>query len=289
MTSPSWHKSGLWIKISLALFFILMIYSVYALLHFSSISPTQRAIRDKLEREHKGEQQITFALSDPSMAPPEIRALVEQGYRIMINTPQQLPKYVTSKVTCTNCHFAGGNTTGGKNGGLSLAGVAATFPSYISSAKAVVDLPQRINMCFERSLNSKPLPLDSQEMLALVTYFQWISKGFPIYAPVPWIGYEPLKSQHRPDPVRGKAAYIIYCASCHGINGDGGNQIPPLWGPYSYNHGAGMDDENMFASFTFFNMPYENADLTEEQAKDIAAFVMLQPRPDFNPPPKAVP
>lgn len=261
----------------------LMAYGLLKLLHFTAISPTERAIKDKLNRERQGEQQIDFSLSDPSKSPLEIRSLVEKGYNLMVDTRKNAPNYVTSKMSCTNCHFAGGNTTGGKNGGLSLAGVAAVFPRYNPGARTVIGLPQRINYCFERSLNSKPLPYESEEMLALLTYLHWISRGFPIYSKAPWLGFEPLKSKNLPDIDSGKTAYMIYCALCHGTNGEGGNQIPPLWGPDSYNKGAGFNDEETLAAFIYANMPYENANLTQEQAIDIAAFVAKQPRPEYHP------
>ena len=52
------------------------------------------------------------------------------------------------------------------------------------------------------------------------------------------------------DPVRGKAIYARTCAPCHQLDGQGvlrdrhllnfGYVNPPLWGPDSFNDGAGM-------------------------------------------------
>ncbi len=73
-------------------------------------------------------------------------------------------------------------------------GVAAIYPEYKKWEHYSVDLATRTNDCFERSMNGKPLPADSKEMTAIVTYYQWISKGLPIYAKIPWLGLKPSKA-----------------------------------------------------------------------------------------------
>jgi thiosulfate dehydrogenase len=59
--------------------------------------------------------------------------------------------------------------------------------------------------------------------------------------------------------------------------------MPALWGPGSYNDGAGMARLINFANFVHFNMPHDadylNPQLTIEQAWDVAAYVLSQPRP----------
>jgi thiosulfate dehydrogenase len=62
-----------------------------------------------------------------------------------------------------------------------------------------------------------------------------------------------------------------------------GYMLPPLWGPDSYNDGAGMARLINFANFIHFNMPhgadYLNPQLSVAQAWDVAAYVLSQPRP----------
>jgi thiosulfate dehydrogenase len=62
-----------------------------------------------------------------------------------------------------------------------------------------------------------------------------------------------------------------------------GYAFPPLWGAGSFNDGAGMARLIAAANFLHFNMPhgtdYTNPQLTPEQALDIAAYVVSQPRP----------
>jgi thiosulfate dehydrogenase len=59
--------------------------------------------------------------------------------------------------------------------------------------------------------------------------------------------------------------------------------VPPLWGNDSFNDGAGMARLITAANFIHFNMPhgvdYLNPQLSPEQAWDIAAYVISQPRP----------
>ncbi|MCL4487681.1 MAG: c-type cytochrome [Chloroflexi bacterium] len=132
-----------------------------------------------------------------------------------------------------------------------------------------------------RSENGKALPYDSKEMTSIVTYLQWISKGIPIYAKVPWLGVPALSSTHKPDAAAGQQVFQTKCSPCHGTNGQGTSIAPPLWGDHSYNDGAGMATPATLASFAHLNMPRGNPDLTVEQALDVGEFVDTQPRPKF--------
>lgn len=217
----------------------------------------------------------------PQDAPAEIKEAVMLGYNIMMNTQNYATGYVGNKLNCSNCHFNGGITDGGKNGGLSLVGVAATYPKFRNRQNYAVDLVARTNDCFIRSMNGKPLPPDSKEMTAIVTYYQWISKGLPIYADIPWLGIQLIKIAHTPEPGNGEQIFSRQCAVCHGIDGNGDLRAPPLWGSGSFNDGAGMNKPENLAAFAFQNMPRTNPDLTAEQSLDVAAFVSAQPRPHF--------
>lgn len=247
------------------------------------LSPTEKVIQQKLAKEGESFNTLTFDLVDPAASPESIRKAVLKGYNIIVNTQQEVKGYVGNRLNCTNCHFAGGITTGGRGGSISLAGVAAKYPVYNKRSEGMIDLAERINMCFERSLNGKSLPLDSDEMLALITYLHWISRNFPTYAKVPWLGLKQIKSTHTGDPEKGKSIYAIKCALCHKSDGHGEGAIPPLWGPESFNDGAGMSVDKVMANFVYWNMPYMNADLTEEEAIDVVSYIAKKPRPSFDP------
>ncbi len=214
-------------------------------------------------------------------APPSIREAVMTGYNIMNHTRHYAGAYVGNVLNCSNCHFKEGSLGGGKNGGLSLVGVTTQYPQYRERAKGVVDIIFRINSCFERSMNGKPLPPNSSEMVGLVTYFQWISKGLPVYGKIPWLGLKEIRSSYKPIADSGRKVFKTICSPCHGPNGLGTKIAPPLWGDESFNDGAGMAKPATLAAFVHNNMPYRISDLTEKQALDVAAFITSHPRAHF--------
>ncbi len=215
----------------------------------------------------------------PEEAPAGIRQAVLLGANLMTDTPKYAKRYVGNTLRCTNCHFNGGVSQGGKNGGLSLVGVAATYPKYRERQRAAVDIVIRTNDCFLRSMNGKALPSDSPQMVALVTYFQWIARGLPIYGEVPWLGLKPIATAG--DRAKGQAVYARTCGACHGPGGQGTPAAPPLWGKDSYNDGAGMAKAETLAAFALLNMPRGNPTLSEAEAVDVASYVDSQPRRHF--------
>jgi thiosulfate dehydrogenase len=57
---------------------------------------------------------------------------------------------------------------------------------------------------------------------------------------------------------------------------------PALWGDGSYNIGAGMARLRTAASFIRHNMPFDKpGTLTDQQAYDVAAYVVSMARPDL--------
>jgi thiosulfate dehydrogenase len=222
---------------------------------------------------------LVFEPPRPEEAPPELRDAVMLGYNIMQDTPKYASAYVGNKLTCSNCHFQGGTL----REGISLVGVAATYPKYRKRTNYATDLVARTNECFERSMNGRAAPVTSREMQALQTYFAWISRDIPIYSEVPWLGVKKITPKRPLDPKSGEVVYRARCAVCHGSDGQGTDQAPPLWGAKSFNDGAGMAKEPMFASFVFANMPKGSPDLTIDQAYDVAAYVATKPRPHFIP------
>ncbi|MGE5138830.1 MAG: hypothetical protein ACM3JD_05150 [Rudaea sp.] len=87
----------------------------------------------------------TFNPPKPEDAPKDLHEAVMLGANMMTDTVHALPNYVGNKMNCTNCHFDGGVTQGGKNGGISLVGVTATYPKYRDRQKFAVDMVARVN------------------------------------------------------------------------------------------------------------------------------------------------
>jgi thiosulfate dehydrogenase len=129
-------------------------------------------------------------------------------------------------------------------------------------------------------------------MLAIVAYIKWLGALVPKGEKPYGSGIHELKVLDRAaDPEKGKRVFQTQCIACHGEDGQGIKdadgimyQYPPLWGPHSYNTGAGLFRLSRFAGYVKDNMPYRNnydgmAQLTDEEAWDVAAFVNTQPRP----------
>jgi thiosulfate dehydrogenase len=191
-------------------------------------------------------------------------------------------------MNCQNCHLAAGTKPWGNN----YSAVASTYPRYRDRSGTVESIEKRVNDCLERSLNGKPLDSNSREMRAIVAYMHWLGSNVIKGEKPLGAGITSLKNLDRPaDPEKGKIVFIEKCQLCHGANGAGqldtvthsGYLYPPLWGPDSYNIGAGLYRLSRMAGYVKDNMPFGvshgNAQLTDEQAWDVAAFINAQPRP----------
>lgn len=232
---------------------------------------------------HDDQPPLKFDLLDPECAPEDMLNKILFGYHIMLDTKKHAPEYSKNGLDCNCCHFNAGNTLGGKNRGISLVGVAAMYPRYSKRDKKNISLQDRLNNCFKRSMNGKPLPNNSIEMEALLAYLAWISHEVMDAPMLPWLGLDPVPTNHIPDPVNGAKVYEQNCQICHGEDGLGALGVPPLWGPYSFNDGAGMNTLPMMSSFVWLNMPHGQPSLTPEEALDVASYVIGKPRPHFVP------
>lgn len=220
--------------------------------------------------------------SDAELPAGEPGAVVRRGREIVTRTFETLPDYVGNGLHCTSCHLEGGTKA---NAGPWL-GIPAMFPLYRARTGKDVTLGERINDCFERSLNGKALPDDSADLAAIVAYMQFVSRDVPA-GETPGRGF--AKTQHPPSPNRehGQLLYGQRCASCHGADGAGQSPggvyaFPPLGGPRSFNIAAGMARLNTAAAFVHANMPLgQGGSLTDQEAYDIADYIIHFDRPDF--------
>jgi len=239
--------------------------------------------------------QISYAGAQPSLAnfnvPPEssipegeLGVAIRQGKKLMNETQMLLPKNVGNGLNCSSCHLNAGTVP--KT--APFVGLWGVFPEYNARDGKVVTLSQRINDCFDRSMNGRPLSYTSDEMTHMLAYIQWLSTGVPTGQSVKGRGFETIDQKLIADPARGKVLYAQKCASCHGAEGAGlklptGSYVfPPLWGDESFNDGAGMARTMTAAAFVRYKMPegLENS-LSEQDAVDIASFFVHQPRPAF--------
>lgn len=206
--------------------------------------------------------------------------LAQQGRIIFGFTPRYASQWTGNTLSCTDCHLVDGTV----DHASPLIDVANLFPSFNKRAGHVITLQQRIQECFVRSENGKPLPTDSMQMKALVAYIQFLSRDG--VKGKPYIGRGLVKLPALTgNPIRGKALYGLKCAVCHQANGAGlPGAYPPLWGPQSYNNGAGMSHTPKLAAWVQHNMPLDRpGSLNAQQAFDVSAYIDSQPRPNFNP------
>jgi thiosulfate dehydrogenase len=206
------------------------------------------------------------------------------------NVPDPSKRYAGNNLACTNCHLQAGT----KKFGLALFGLYGDFPQYSSRTGNEISIEDRIDSCMTRSMNGRTLPRDAPEMQAIVAYIKFLSTGVPAGKRVPGLGTGKMRELKRAaDPARGRPIYARICAECHNTDGSGirnssastdlGYMVPPLWGKDTFNDGAGLARLINFATFVHFNMPhgvdYFDPRLSVEQAWDVAAYVLSQPRP----------
>jgi thiosulfate dehydrogenase len=118
-------------------------------------------------------------------------------------------------------------------------------------------------------------------MTDIVNYLAYLSKGIPVGTKAKVDGLLGMPNKLTGDPSRGEAIFKEKCAVCHGPDGQGVAVNPALWGPKSFSVGASMTREERAASFIWHNMPLgQGGTLTEQQAFDVASFIVRQPRPD---------
>ncbi len=232
-------------------------------------------------------------LEDKSLDKSPVAEQIRWGYRLFVNTPQEATHFVGGRMACANCHLNAGQ----RERALPVVGVASGFPEYNARASRLITLADRVVDCFLRSENatgrgadSLPTPT-SKEVLALSAYITWLSKGQPVGVNPKWRGQNAIAQPKlvpvaKLDPRRGEAVYAERCVSCHGLDGQGvqigDKKAGPLWGPDSWNDGAGAARVYTLAGIIRYSIPYlDPGSLSDEDAQHVAAYITSQPRPVY--------
>lgn len=213
---------------------------------------------------------------------------VRYGRELMLRTAYYIGpngvngRYTNNKMNCTNCH----QDAGTKPYSLNLVMAFRNYPSYRAREGKVLTLAERINNCIMHPHLGRPLPLDSREMVGIMSYLKWLNDSTNVSTSTKGLKNVEIElPDTAASSVNGARLFAADCARCHGDNGQGKMrfdnvtyQYPPLWGLKAYQPGSSMHRIVKLAQWLVSNMPYDKAThdkpfLTPAQALDLAAFI----------------
>ncbi|MET3575589.1 c-type cytochrome [Bhargavaea ullalensis] len=250
--------------------------------------------------ETSGDQEETAGESgvkSASFQPPSMDDLpegphgevIQHGYDLVNMTSTELRKEAASAeegeakvngLSCASCHAGAGL----EKSSMSLVGTTVTYPRYNERADAVMTIEDRINGCMVRSMNGEEFETGDEDLQAIVAYMAYISEGMPEGGELEWKKPVAMKDVPVPDADAGEELFKQSCIACHAADGGGTGEIsgPALWGSESFNDGAGLSRHDKMAGFIHDFMPKTDpGSLTEQEASDLAAFILMQDRPEW--------
>jgi thiosulfate dehydrogenase len=240
-------------------------------------------------------------LTDATLDDSPLSRDIRWGYRIFTDTPGEAARFAPGQLSCNNCHLNGGQ----REKALPLVGVTSLYPVSDPQEGRSFSLADRIVECFLRNENAtghaetaasgpaeatRPTPA-AREVLALSAYLTWISRGIRTGESPAWLRQNTIAPANQLPPEsldvsRGEALFLQKCTNCHGPDGQGvlveGKRPGPLWGPGSWNDGAGTARVHVLAGLIRYTMPFlDPGSLTDNDAQHLAAFINAKPRPAY--------
>ena len=221
---------------------------------------------------------VAFRVPDESeISDSVLLASVRRGKALLAFTRDSLPSHVGNRLQCVSCHPDNGT----RPNVMPWVGVYARFPQYRARVGGIQVIEDRINDCFKRSMNGTALVPESRDMRDIIAYLAFLSSGYPVFAQVEGQSF-PRVAPVQGDTTRGAATFAAKCSVCHGADGAGTDVFPAVWGPNSYNIGAGMARVQTAAAFIKVAMPQTApGTLSDQEAYDLATYINTRPRPDF--------
>ncbi|MBI2796173.1 MAG: c-type cytochrome [Gemmatimonadetes bacterium] len=216
--------------------------------------------------------------AEGAIAEGPVGASVRRGRAIVLATRDSLPRFVGNGLRCASCHLDEGR----RPFAMPFTGLMARYPQYRRRGDRIERLEDKVNDCFRRSMAGRPLPWESTAMRDLIAYFAHLSRGVPVGTAVAGQSVDSIRGAVRGDTARGRTVYVANCARCHGAGGEGSVLGTPVWGPRSFTIGAGMARWRVAAAFVRHNMPNDRREsLSDQEAVDVATFLLSMPRRDF--------
>lgn len=235
--------------------------------------------------------------------------MVQDGYNFIHNTPVTLGPWgyvkgengqpiINGALSCDSCHFDGGQVSGG----IPFFQVRDKYSAdgtYWRGGNKNRLTAERINWCLVSCANGQFLPEESYAMQAMVAYMDWVADGIvdpnmigkENYHNIP--GHDlplvnPTALSMKANATNGRSIYYNRCDECHGDRGPGQGRydageprarVPALWGSkVSFTKGAqGLYTPPLLATLIKRFMPLGNANLTDQQALDVAGYIDTQP------------
>lgn len=202
------------------------------------------------------------------------------GKKVFDDTQTVVPDNVGNELSCMSCHGDGGLAPNSP-----MIGVTEKYPQMRRGEHTTIE--DRINGCFIRSMNGDELEEGSKELEAMVAYFEFISEGVQSEDDITWRMTNEMEEVPEPDVENGEELFVEKnCIACHATDGSGTSDHtgPALWGDGSFNVAAGMAKIEKAAAFVQNNMPKgEAGTLTDQEAADLAAYLLSHERPDGDP------
>jgi len=244
---------------------------------------------------------IESIIPDTTLYPEgEFGEMVKYGRELLLRTafyigPEGKDGHFTAnKMNCTHCH----QWAGTKPYSFNLMRSHDRYPQFRAREGKVITLEDRVNNCVTRPHNGIPIPHESVQMVAILSYLKWINDYIPenkfmLGEKNEEIEFPPYAASSK----EGAKLFKEHCERCHGMNGEGrisisgeDYQYPPLWGKESYQSGSSMHRVIKMAQWLKQNMPYDRVEisgpvLNDNEVLHLAAFVnddVIHERPHPN-------
>ncbi|MBI4742491.1 MAG: c-type cytochrome [Betaproteobacteria bacterium] len=202
--------------------------------------------------------------------------LIRLGHKLVTDSAEASPEFAQNGLKCSSCHLDEGRQPW-------------SAPLWAAWAARATEgsFPEVVDACYTSAMGAKKGPgPTSRETVAISAYSRFLAGGLKEGVShegrrlkmIPGIKEGTFDSP-RADEKRGEAVFVKECVACHGADGAGNDAAPPLWGSRSYTSSSTMVMICCSSAFIKSFMPKGKADLSDQDALDVAAYVASQPRP----------